>query len=80
MLAAVIIFTICKNCDGLRDRVILRVDDGMRTGRDIAIAAMMGAEEFGFGTIAMTAQGCVMAHVCHLNTCLVDVSIKNTQQ
>jgi len=61
---AAIIFTICKkNCDGLRDRVILHVDDGMRTGRDIAIAAMMGAEEFGFGTIAMIAAGCVMARV-----------------
>merc|ERR1712003_24482 len=58
----------------LRDRVILRVDGGIRTGRDIAIAAMMGAEEFGFGTIAMIAEGCVMARVCHLNTCPVGVT------
>ena len=56
MLAAAIIFTICKNnCDGLRDRVILRVDDGMRTGRDIAIAAMMGAEEFVMARLDMSA-------------------------
>ncbi len=60
--------------NGLRDRVTLRVDGGIRTGRDIAIAAMMGAEEFGFGTIAMIAEGCVMARVCHLNTCPVGVT------
>ena len=64
MLAAAIIFTICKNnCDGLRDRVILRVGGGIRTGRHIAIAAMMGAEEFGLGTIAMITEGCVMARL-----------------
>lgn len=60
--------------NGLRDRVILRVDGGIRTGRDVAIAAMMGAEEYGFGTIAMIAEGCVMARVCHLNTCPVGVT------
>eukprot|EP00804_Cyclotella_cryptica_P030228 CCRYP_017107-RB/>CCRYP_017107-RB protein AED:0.04 eAED:0.04 QI:372/1/1/1/1/1/3/87/1683 len=60
--------------NGLRERVTLRVDGGIRTGRDIAIAAMMGAEEFGFGTIAMIAEGCVMARVCHLNTCPVGVT------
>jgi len=60
--------------NGLRDRVLIRVDGGIRTGRDIAIAAMMGAEEFGFGTIAMIAEGCVMARVCHLNTCPVGVT------
>jgi len=60
--------------NGLRDRVTLRVDGGIRTGRDLAIAAMMGAEEFGFGTIAMIAEGCVMARVCHLNTCPVGVT------
>ena len=54
--------------------VTLRVDGGIRTGRDLAIAAMMGAEEFGFGTIAMIAEGCVMARVCHLNTCPVGVT------
>merc|ERR1719232_879713 len=60
--------------NGLRDRVIIRADGGIRTGRDIAIAAMMGAEEFGFGTIAMIAEGCVMARVCHLNTCPTGVT------
>jgi len=63
----------------LRDRVILRVDGGIRTGRDIAISAMMGAEEFGFGTIAMIAEGCVMARVCHLNTCPVGVTSQKEQ-
>jgi glutamate synthase (ferredoxin) len=58
----------------LRDRVTLRVDGGVRTGRDVAIAAMLGAEEYGFGTIAMIAEGCVMARVCHLNTCPVGVT------
>lgn len=60
--------------NGLRDRVLIRVDGGIRTGRDVAIAAMMGAEEYGFGTIAMIAEGCVMARVCHLNTCPVGVT------
>ena len=60
--------------NGLRDRVVLRVDGGIRTGRDVAIAAMLGGEEYGFGTIAMIAEGCVMARVCHLNTCPVGVT------
>jgi glutamate synthase (ferredoxin) len=60
--------------NGLRDRVTLRVDGGIRTGRDVAIGAMLGAEEFGFGTIAMIAEGCIMARVCHLNTCPVGVT------
>jgi len=60
--------------NGLRDRVLIRVDGGIRTGRDLTIAAMMGAEEFGFGTIAMIAEGCIMARVCHLNTCPVGVT------
>jgi len=58
----------------LRERVILRVDGGIRTGRDVVIGAMLGAEEFGFGTIAMIAEGCIMARVCHLNTCPVGVT------
>merc|ERR1719162_1595120 len=64
---------------GLRSRVVIRVDGGIRTGRDIAVAAMMGAEEFGFGTIAMIAEGCVMARVCHLNTCPVGVTSQKEQ-
>ena len=58
----------------LRDRVLLRVDGGLRTGQDIVIAALMGAEEFGFGTIAMIATGCVMARICHTNNCPVGVA------
>uniref|UniRef100_A0A7S2WL87 glutamate synthase (ferredoxin) n=1 Tax=Eucampia antarctica TaxID=49252 RepID=A0A7S2WL87_9STRA len=60
--------------NGLRGRVVLRVDGGIRTGRDVAIAALLGGEEFGFGTIAMIAEGCIMARVCHLNTCPVGVT------
>ncbi|MEI6442207.1 MAG: glutamate synthase large subunit [Nostocales cyanobacterium ELA583] len=55
--------------NSLRDRVILRVDGGLKTGWDVIIGALMGAEEFGFGSIAMIAEGCIMARVCHLNTC-----------
>nr|YP_009393473.1 glutamate synthase [Bostrychia simpliciuscula]ARW62035.1 glutamate synthase [Bostrychia simpliciuscula] len=60
--------------NNLRNRVILRVDGGLRTGRDIILAALMGAEEFGFGTIAMIATGCVMARICHTNNCPVGVA------
>lgn len=61
----------------LRERVVLRVDGGMRSGRDIVIAAMLGAEEYGFGTIAMVATGCVMARQCHLNTCPVGIATQD---
>ena len=61
----------------LRDRVVLRADGGMRSGRDIVMAAMLGAEEYGFGTIAMVATGCVMARQCHLNTCPVGVATQD---
>nr|YP_010902632.1 glutamate synthase [Hypnea nidulans]WCH54487.1 glutamate synthase [Hypnea nidulans] len=60
--------------NGLRERVILRVDGGLRTGRDIVLACLMGAEEFGFGTVAMIATGCVMARICHTNNCPVGVA------
>ena len=53
----------------LRGRVVLQVDGGLKTGRDVMIAAMLGAEEYGFGTAAVVAIGCVMARQCHLNTC-----------
>jgi len=58
----------------LRSRVRLRADGGMRTGRDVVIAAMLGAEEYGFGTAALLAIGCLMARQCHLNTCPVGVA------
>jgi glutamate synthase (ferredoxin) len=59
---------------GLRDRVVLQVDGGLKTGRDIAIAAALGADEYGFGTAALLAVGCVMARQCHLNTCPVGIA------
>jgi len=54
---------------GLRGRVRLQVNGGLKTGRDVVMAALLGAEEFGFGTAALVAAGCVMARQCHLNTC-----------
>ncbi|MEB3336258.1 MAG: glutamate synthase-related protein [Leptolyngbyaceae bacterium] len=58
----------------LRDRVILRTDGGLKTGWDVMMAALMGAEEFGFGSIAMIAEGCIMARICHTNNCPVGVA------
>ncbi|MEM9543341.1 MAG: glutamate synthase-related protein [Cyanobacteria bacterium P01_E01_bin.42] len=63
--------------NGLRDRVLLRADGGLRTGYDVIMAALMGAEEYGFGSAAMIAEGCIMARVCHTNQCPVGVA---TQQ
>ncbi len=60
--------------NGLRNRVVLRTDGGMKTGRDIVIAALLGAEEYNFGTSALIAAGCAMFRVCHLNTCPVGVA------
>jgi len=58
----------------LRERVVLRVDGGVRTGLDVLKAAAMGADEYGFGTVAMIATGCIMARVCHTNNCPVGVA------
>jgi glutamate synthase (NADPH/NADH) large chain/glutamate synthase (ferredoxin) len=55
--------------NGLRERIEVRVDGGLRTGRDVVIAALLGAEAFGFGTATVVALGCAMARQCHLNTC-----------
>jgi glutamate synthase (ferredoxin) len=60
--------------NSLRDRVILRVDGGLKSGWDVVIGALMGAEEFGFGSIAMIAEGCIMARICHTNNCPVGVA------
>jgi glutamate synthase domain-containing protein 2/glutamate synthase domain-containing protein 1/glutamate synthase domain-containing protein 3 len=60
--------------NGLRDRVTLRTDGGLRNGRDIAMAAILGAEEYNFGTIALIALGCVYVRQCHLNNCPVGVA------
>jgi glutamate synthase (ferredoxin) len=61
----------------LRDRVLLRADGGMKTGWDVIMAALMGAEEYGFGSVSMIAEGCIMARICHTNNCPVGVA---TQQ
>jgi glutamate synthase (ferredoxin) len=60
--------------NGLRDRVLLRADGGLKTGWDVLIAALLGAEEYGFGSVAMIAEGCIMARVCHTNNCPVGVA------
>ncbi|MBD2353228.1 glutamate synthase large subunit [Tolypothrix sp. FACHB-123] len=60
--------------NSLRDRVILRVDGGIKSGWDVLIGALMGGEEFGFGSIAMIAEGCIMARICHTNNCPVGVA------
>jgi len=63
----------------LRDRVTLRVDGGFKTGWDVIMGALMGAEEFGFGSIAMIAEGCIMARVCHTNNCPVGVATQKEE-
>ena len=60
--------------NSLRDRVLLRVDGGLKSGWDVVMGALMGAEEFGFGSIAMIAEGCIMARICHTNNCPVGVA------
>ena len=59
--------------NGLRQQVTLRTDGGIKTGRDVVMAAMMGAEEFGIGTTSLVAMGCIMVRQCHSNTCPVGV-------
>ena len=59
---------------GLRERVLLRVDGGLKTGRDVVIAALLGAEAYGFGTAALVASGCAMIRQCHLDTCPVGIA------
>jgi glutamate synthase (ferredoxin) len=60
--------------NGLRDRARLRVDGGFKTGRDIVIAALLGADEYSFGTAALVAEGCIMVRTCHLDTCPVGIA------
>lgn len=60
--------------NGLRDRVLLRADGGMKTGWDVLMAALMGAEEYGFGSVSMIAEGCIMARICHTNNCPVGIA------
>jgi len=63
--------------NGLRDRIRLQTDGQLRTGRDVAIAALLGAEQFGFGTSALVAMGCVLMRKCHLGACPVGVATQN---
>ena len=63
--------------NGLRDRIVVQVDGQMKTGRDVVIAALLGAEEFGFATAPLVVSGCVMMRVCHLDTCPVGIATQN---
>ena len=63
--------------NGLRNRVVLQVDGQLKTGRDVIIAALLGAEEFGFATAPLVVAGCVMMRVCHLDTCPVGIATQN---
>lgn len=63
----------------LRNRIVLECDGQLKTGRDVAIACLLGAEEFGFATAPLVASGCVMMRVCHLNTCPVGIATQNPE-
>lgn len=63
--------------NGLRSRVVVQVDGQLKTGRDVIIAAMLGAEEFGFATAPLVVSGCIMMRVCHLDTCPVGIATQN---
>ncbi len=65
--------------NGLRGRISVQVDGGLRTGRDVVIGALLGADEFGIATAALIAQGCVMMRKCHLNTCPVGVATQDPE-
>jgi glutamate synthase (NADPH/NADH) large chain len=67
--------TLLKN--GLRDRIVVQCDGQLKTGRDVVIAALLGAEEFGFASAPLVVSGCVMMRVCHLDTCPVGVATQN---
>ena len=63
--------------NGLRDRIVVQADGQLKTGRDVMIAALLGAEEFGFATAPLVVSGCIMMRVCHLDTCPVGVATQN---
>jgi glutamate synthase (NADPH/NADH) large chain len=63
--------------NGLRDRITVQCDGQMKTGRDVMVAALLGAEEFGFATAPLVVEGCIMMRVCHLDTCPVGVATQN---
>ncbi|HEX2551360.1 MAG TPA: glutamate synthase-related protein, partial [Nocardioidaceae bacterium] len=65
--------------NGLRDRIVVQADGQMKTGRDVIIAALLGAEEYGFATAPLVVSGCIMMRVCHLDTCPVGVATQNPE-
>ncbi len=65
--------------NNLRDRIVVQVDGQLKTGRDVVVAALLGAEEFGFATAPMVVSGCIMMRVCHLDTCPVGVATQNPE-
>src|SRR4051812_12840750 len=65
--------------NGLRDRIVVQVDGQLKTGRDVVVAALLGAEEFGFATAPLVVSGCIMMRVCHLDTCPVGVATQNPE-
>jgi len=65
--------------NGMRDRVVVQVDGQLKTGRDVVVAALLGAEEFGFATAPLVVSGCVMMRACHLDTCPVGVATQNPE-
>jgi glutamate synthase (NADPH/NADH) large chain len=65
--------------NGLRDRIVVQADGALRTGRDVVVAALLGAEEFGFSTAPLIVAGCIMMRVCHLDTCPVGVATQNPE-
>ena len=65
--------------NGLRDRIVVQADGQLKTGRDVVIAALLGAEEFGFATAPLVVSGCVMMRVCHLDTCPVGIATQNPE-
>ena len=65
--------------NGLRDRVVVQTDGQLKTGRDVIVAALLGAEEFGFATAPLVVSGCIMMRVCHLDTCPVGIATQNPE-
>jgi glutamate synthase (NADPH) large chain len=65
--------------NGLRDRIVVQVDGQLKTGRDVIVAALLGAEEFGFATAPLVVSGCIMMRVCHLDTCPVGIATQNPE-
>ena len=65
--------------NGMRDRVVVQVDGQMKTGRDVIVAALLGAEEYGFATAPLVVSGCILMRVCHLDTCPVGVATQNPE-